>query len=217
MPRFRRISRGPYFAIADGPRGTQGGLRGQRNGTFVGAACGLPREKIGVHRDHQRFALCSAGTWQSSDRLRGYFGFVRGQLHLLEASRLRQRLVEGHSIAWSWKHDMSRGGGQFSSICADEASDQGEVCELPSGGVPWQPEAVGMSESGLAVVSLKIFGGEHKLAIGTAFLHALAVIPCIDHECALGANGFVFVDSIEHDSSTDTACGGFAGLMQHGI
>jgi hypothetical protein len=74
-----------------------------------------------------------------------------------------------------------------------------------------------MSESGLAVVSLKIFGGEHKLAIGTAFLHALAVIPCVDHECALGANSFVFVDSIEHDSSADTACGGFAGLMQDGL
>jgi hypothetical protein len=59
-------------------------------------------------------------------------------------------------------------------------------------------------------MSLEIFGGEHEFAVGTAFLHSFAVIPGIDHQRALGADGFVFVRPIEHDSSTDTACGDFA-------
>ena len=106
---------------------------------------------------------------------------------------------------------------QLSSIGADEPCDQCEVRKLTAGCVPWQPEAVGVSESGLAVVSLQIFSGEHEFAIRTAFLHSLAVIPCVDNECALGAYGFVFVDSVEHDASTNTACGRFTGLVQDGV
>ncbi len=61
-----------------------------------------------------------------------------------------------------------------------------------------------MSQSGLAVVSLKIFGGEYELAIRAAFLHSLAVIPGIDNQRALGLHGFVFVGPVEHDASADT-------------
>lgn len=112
---------------------------------------------------------------------------------------------------------MGGGGCQLGSISADEAGNQCEVCELTTGRVPRQPEAVGVSQSRLAVVSREIFCGEHEFAIGAAFLHALAVIPRVDHQRTLGTYGLMFVDSIEHDSSTDTACGRFAGLVQNGV
>lgn len=103
---------------------------------------------------------------------------------------------------------------QLSTIGTDEACNQCQVSELTAGRVPWQPEAVGMSQSRLAVVSREIFRGEDEFTIGAAFLHALTVIPRIDNQRALWPDGLMFVDSIKHDSSTDTACGGFAGLVQ---
>lgn len=231
MLRFRRISRGYHRAIADGQRS---GLRGRRrkfSQALFRRSAGLPRQKLTVDRDDQSLTLSRTGTTDVSAKfvrvsrlVSGNFSDVRlsfvGRLPtavLLQPPRLRQRLVERDAITWSRKNHVCGCGCQLGPIGADEASNQCQVCELTTGRVPWQPEAVGVSQSRLAVVSRQIFCGEHEFAIGAAFLHALAVIPRIDHQRTLRAYGLMFIDSIEHDSSTDTACGGFAGLVQNGV
>lgn len=106
---------------------------------------------------------------------------------------------------------------QFCSVRTDKSRDQRQMRQLATGRIPRQPKAVRMPQSRLTVMLLQIFSREDKLPIRTAFLHALTVVPRIHHQRALRPHGFVLVQTIKHNPTSDTPRRRFARLMQDRI